>query len=103
MPKIRPVSDLRNNFADISKIVHETSEPVFLTKNGYGDMVVMSIETFERFQYENEVYLKLKEAELEAETNNKRYSHDEIFKELRTKVNNKVDSDNVWYKVLTYC
>lgn len=47
MPHIRPVSDLRNNFADISKIVHETAEPVFLTKNGYGDMVVMSIEAYE--------------------------------------------------------
>ena len=46
MPHIRPVSDLRNNFAEISKIVHETSEPVFLTKNGYGDMVVMSIEAY---------------------------------------------------------
>ena len=36
MEMIRPVSDLRNNFADISKTVHETSQPVFLTKNGYG-------------------------------------------------------------------
>ncbi|WP_343121288.1 type II toxin-antitoxin system Phd/YefM family antitoxin, partial [Intestinimonas butyriciproducens] len=44
MNMIRPVSDLRNNFADISKTVHETAKPVFLTKNGYGDMVVMSIE-----------------------------------------------------------
>ena len=41
MLQIRPVSDLRNNFAEISKIVHETAQPVFLTKNGYGDMVVM--------------------------------------------------------------
>ena len=40
MPQIRPVSDLRNNFADISRMVHETGEPIFLTKNGYGDMVV---------------------------------------------------------------
>jgi len=48
MPQIRPVSDLRNIFADISRIVHETSEPVFLTKNGYGDMVVMSMEAYER-------------------------------------------------------
>lgn len=39
---IRPVSDLRNNFADISKTVHETKKPVFLTKNGFGDMVVLS-------------------------------------------------------------
>lgn len=40
MNTIRPVSDLRNNFADISQTVHETAQPVFLTKNGYGDMVV---------------------------------------------------------------
>jgi len=44
MPKIRPVSDLRNNFADISRIVHETAEPVFLTKNGYDDMVVIVLK-----------------------------------------------------------
>jgi len=48
MPQIRPISDLRNNFAEISRIVHETPEPVFLTKNGYGDMVVMSVELFEQ-------------------------------------------------------
>lgn len=41
METIRPLSDLKDNFADISKIVHETGQPVFLTKNGYGDMVVM--------------------------------------------------------------
>jgi prevent-host-death family protein len=46
--QIRPISDLRNHFAEISRIVHETSEPVFLTKNGYGDMVVMSVELFEK-------------------------------------------------------
>ena len=50
MNMIRPVSDLRNNFADISKTVHETEQPVFLTKNGYGDMVVMSMEAFEKMQ-----------------------------------------------------
>ena len=44
MNMIRPVSDLRNNFAEISKTVHETAQPVFLTKNGYGDMVVLSME-----------------------------------------------------------
>ena len=42
MSQIRPVSDLRNNFADITRTVHETRESVILTKNGYGDMVVMS-------------------------------------------------------------
>ncbi len=50
---IRPVSDLRNNFAEISKIVHETAQPVFLTKNGFGDMVVLSIEAYENLQFES--------------------------------------------------
>jgi len=95
MPQIRPVSDLRNNFADISRVVHETAEPVFLTKNGYGDMVVMSIEAYESHQFESEVYFKLKEAELEAKTTNKRYSHKEVFDELRGKLSDKVESDNV--------
>jgi len=48
MPHIRPISDLRNNFAEISRIVHASDEPVYLTKNGYGDMVVMSVELFEK-------------------------------------------------------
>ena len=95
MPQIRPVSDLRNKFADISKIVHETKEPVYLTKNGYGDMVVMSMETFEKFKFENEVYFKLKEAAIEAKTTDVRYSHDEVFNDLRIRFNEKVEKDNV--------
>ncbi len=83
---IRPISDLRNNFADISKTVHETEQPVFLTKNGYGDMVVMSIEAYENFQFESEVYAKLKEAEKEAEITDKRYSIKEAMKVMRNAV-----------------
>lgn len=93
MPQIRPVSDLRNNFADISRIVHETSEPVFLTKNGYGDMVVMSIEAYERKLFESEIYFKLKEAELEAKSTDKRFSHEEVFSGLRERLANKVDGE----------
>lgn len=83
MKMIRPVSDLRNNFADISKTVHETAKPVFLTKNGYGDMVVLSIEAFENLQFESEVYFKLQEAEREAELNDKRYSSKDVLKAMR--------------------
>ena len=83
MNMIRPVSDLRNNFADISKTVHETAKPVFLTNNGYGDMVVMSIEAFESLQFESEVYFKLQEAEREAELTSKRYSSKEVLKAMR--------------------
>lgn len=93
MPKIRPVSDLRNHFADISKTVHESSEPVFLTKNGHGDMVVMSMETYERFQFDSEVYFKLKEAELEARITGKRFSHDEVFSGLKRKLQDKAAED----------
>lgn len=93
MPIIRPVSDLRNHFADISKTVHESSEPVFLTKNGYGDMVVMSMEAFERHQFDSEIYIKLKEAELEAKTTGKRFSHDEVFSSLRRRLKEKAAED----------
>ena len=51
MSQIRPVSDLRNSFADISRTVHETREPVILTKNGYGDMVVMSYEEYQSIEH----------------------------------------------------
>ena len=83
MKMIRPVSDLRNNFADISKTVHETAQPVFLTKNGYGDMVVMSMEAFEKLQFESEIYLKLQEAEREAELTDQRYSSKDVLKALK--------------------
>jgi len=83
MNMIRPVSDLRNNFADISRTVHETGKPVFLTKNGYGDMVVLSMEAFESLQFESEVYFKLREAEREAEMTDRRYSSRDVLKAMR--------------------
>ena len=83
MNMIRPVSDLRNRFAEISKTVHETAQPVFLTKNGYGDMVVLSMEAFQNMQFESEVYFKLLEAEREAEHINKRYSSKEVLKAMK--------------------
>ncbi len=95
MPQIRPVSDLRNNFAEISKTVHDTAEPVFLTKNGYGDMVVMSFESYEKLQFESEIYFKLKEAELEAKQTNQRFSHKEVFSELRKTLQEQADGDHV--------
>jgi len=89
IPKIRPVSDLRNNFSDISRVVHETNEPVFLTKNGRGDMVVMSLEAYEKNLFETEIYLKLKEAEYQAATVKKRYTHDEAMTELKKIISEK--------------
>ncbi len=83
MDMIRPVSDLRNNFAEISRLVHETSKPVFLTKNGYGDMVVLSMEAFENLQFESEIYGKLLAAEQEAEMTNARYSSKDVLAAMK--------------------
>jgi prevent-host-death family protein len=65
MPTIKPISDLRNHFTEISQLVHERDEPVFLTKNGTGDMVIMSIEHYEANIARSELYRKLEEAENE--------------------------------------
>jgi prevent-host-death family protein len=89
VPKIRPISDLRNKFSDISRSVHETNMPVFLTKNGRGDMVVMSLAAYEQNLFESEIYLKLKEAEYQAASVKKRYTHDEVMTELRNTISGK--------------
>ena len=91
MNMIRPVSDLRNNFADISKIVHETAQPVFLTKNGYGDMVVLCIGAYENLQFESEVYFKLQEAEREAELTERRYSSKDVLKAMKAAIEGEGD------------
>ena len=83
MNMIRPVSDLRNNFAEISKTVHETAQPVFLTTNGYGDMVVLSMEAFENLQFESEIYFKLQAAERKAELSSERYSSKDVLKAMK--------------------
>ena len=88
---IRPVSDLRNNFADISRTVHETAKPVFLTKNGSGDMVVMSMEAYEGLRFESEVYAKLQAAEREAELTDARYSPKEVFEAMRAQLQEERD------------
>jgi len=95
MPQIRPVSDLRNHFADISRIIHESEEPIFLTKNGYGDMVVMSIESYEKFQLEHELYFKLREAAIEAKETDIRYSHEDVFSNLKDKLQETLDAETV--------
>ena len=64
MPLIRPITDLRNT-NEISDFCHAQREPVFITKNGYGDLVLMSMETYERTVAMAEVYRKLMQAEAE--------------------------------------
>ena len=63
MARIRPISDLRNKSREISRICHETGEPVFITKNGEGDLVVMSLAAYERAEARLDLYRMLDEAE----------------------------------------
>ncbi len=84
MIQIRPVSDLRNKFPDIEKIVNE-GEPVYLTKNGYGSMVVLSLEMYSRLT--DSVEMALDEADRAAGTDSRRLTHEEVFGNLRRKLN----------------
>jgi prevent-host-death family protein len=61
MPTIRPSADLRNKYNEISELCHEYPEPVFITKNGTGDLAVMSIETYELLSGKLELYTSIEE------------------------------------------
>lgn len=71
MPRIVPIRDLKNTTA-ISTLCHEDEEPIFVTKNGYGDMVLMSMETYEKSLFLANIYGKLEEAKVDMR--NGRYS-----------------------------
>jgi PHD/YefM family antitoxin component YafN of YafNO toxin-antitoxin module len=84
MPQIKPITALRNTTA-ISELCHKAEEPVYITKNGYGDMVIMSIETWERDQALLEAYRKLGEAETALTSGVKPLDGEAVFQRLRTK------------------
>jgi len=90
MPNIRPISDLRNNSNEISEFCRSSREPVFITKNGVGDMVVQSIEMYEHTQAKLELYSKLAEAEAEIVSGAEGDDFFDIAKKLRANVHGKI-------------
>ncbi|HAU32023.1 MAG: Prevent-host-death family protein [Desulfotomaculum sp. 46_296] len=72
MPNIKSSTDLRNNYNEISKFCHESREPVFITKNGQGDLAVMSIETYETLKGKLELYHLLDEGRTAVKEGRKR-------------------------------
>ena len=72
MPTIKSSADLRNNYNDISTMCHNYGEPVFITKNGKGDLAVMSIEAYEQLVGRFELYSKLQEGLSDIRTGNAR-------------------------------
>ena len=83
MPVIKPISDLRNKARELSKICHDSGEPVFITKNGEGDLVLMSIASYERLQRRLELYRMLDESEADERAGDRGISVREVRRRLR--------------------
>lgn len=84
MPQIRPITELRNT-TEISELCHASDEPIFITKNGYGDLVLMSMEVYEKRLALAEVYAKIFEAEASLQTGQSMISADQAFEQIRRK------------------
>jgi prevent-host-death family protein len=89
MPIIRPISDLRNNFNFISETCHKEGEPIFITKNGQSDLVVMSHALYEKQQALLELYQKLALAEKQSNSDIPKTSHGDLMNKLRSQINGK--------------
>ena len=81
MAQIRPCADLRNNYNEISTICHKTKKPVYITKNGAGDLAVMSIELYEFLTNENALYKELEKG-IESLENGEKFSEEEVYERL---------------------
>ena len=84
MPTIMPIRDLRNT-SEISELAHRKQEPIFITKNGYSDLVVMSAELYERFAKINRIDQDILEAETEVEEGAEPISLDNAIERLNKK------------------
>ena len=84
MPQIRPITDLRNT-TEISDLCHARPEPIFITKNGYGDLVVMSIEAYEAMLETAAVDTAITEAEAEFTQDGRLLDAKEVLTSLRRK------------------
>lgn len=86
MPTIRPISDLRNRTREISHLCHHLAEPVFITKNGKGDLVVMSQAIYDQMQARLELYGKLEEADADSSRGDKGIPHSEMMRALKRRL-----------------
>ena len=83
MSVVKPISDLRNKFRSISELVHKQDEAVIITKNGEGDMVVMSYDHYRKIKTRLELYEKLTIAEAEETVGAPTYNLDDVVKDIR--------------------
>ena len=89
MPIIKPISSLRNQTRDIASLCHKQDEPVYLTKNGEGDLVVMSKEHYERLKARVDLFGKLAVAQAQAAAGEKGLTHSQVIKTLKQRLHGK--------------
>lgn len=82
MPNIKSSTDLRNNYNEISNFCRESREPIFITKNGQGDLAVMSIETYEALSGKLELYRLLDEGRIAIKAGKKR-PFEEVIQDIK--------------------
>ncbi len=86
MPVIKPISDLRNKANEISDLAHRSGEPIFITRNGEGDMVVMSIALYSKLQLKLDLFSKLSVAQEQRAKGDRGRSLASVMKDLRTRI-----------------
>ena len=83
MPLIKPISDLRNKAKEISDLAHKSNEPIFITRNGEGDMVVMSMAQYGKMQLKLDLFSKLAVAQAQRARGDKGRTLSQVMKDLR--------------------
>lgn len=86
MPVIKPISALRNKANEISNLAHESNEPIFITRNGEGDMVVMSMASYSKLQLRLELFGKLAVAQSQRANGDKGRTVSQVMKDLRKRI-----------------
>ncbi|HEX7571667.1 MAG TPA: type II toxin-antitoxin system Phd/YefM family antitoxin [Bacteroidota bacterium] len=89
MPIIKPISDLRNKSKRMSKLAHESKEPIFITKNGEGDMVLMSIAQFANMERKLDLYRKLAVVQAQKAAGDRGRRLADVVRDLRKRVREK--------------
>jgi prevent-host-death family protein len=86
VPVIKPISDLRNRPNEISDLARESDEPIFITRNGEGDMVVMSIAHYSKVQLKLELFSKLAVAQSQRASGDRGRTLSQVMKDLRKRI-----------------
>ena len=89
-PVIKPISDLRNKANQISELAHQLNEPIFITKNGEGDMVVMSMAQYGQLQLKLELFSKLALAQAQKASGDGERTLQQVMKNIRKRLREKV-------------